>query len=1599
MLNISNILAKDLQANVFNIYPFIIIETNDGMEDIFISQNPEEFEGNVYEDHNLKISNIKQSIDLESKKFKIGNISITLSNYKNFSDILSTVDLTNTVVKVYFKSPSCNTLSDCLFVYQANIRRLNHTEKTISIQLEDKTQEKISKDIPLANLGNSAHVYSDKYKNRYIPITYGEHLYAPAVIWSYGFGDVEEGDKFAVICDDVHNITGLEFREENNGNSKVRSSIYDQGDMTLSPYSNSLRAFKGEYVRIYGNKTYSMIGNPSGLSTEEGGETNYEVKSNFPDEVKCYLNKFNGTRPKNYFSADEFQGEFWRIPSGAKVIEEDNKNAAGITDNDHDWYDYGPLHDPDNIAGELTLDNPESMFWDPEEVTYDIFGNSLVDSFCSFPDHDYENALDNPTAMEDFKIEVENWFLTHGSSYWNGKEVFRTTYQRQNHNGYWYDVGADILDGMSNVSGDSTWTRVRGCSFIGLNENGDESSSTPYIWFNYAGNLNTDLPEDAIDNMSNNNLELYNYGSESPRPVDWIGRDRGNSKYFNNDWYDSSNPTLYLWEQFEENDYFIPKIGYTIYRTQNGNEKAGILNWRHQPAMPRIKFAHLQNRFAIIQIPDAKKIMKRLNDLGLVYASSYFTENSGDNVNNWSNYIGYTDHYMGRALNVSTSYAGIEANNDEEPIPFYGFFTNNYFQYAPQNYSSFGSFYASGYINEGTDGRGIWDTRNGDSVNFPAIQNESFWDKIKCQPHLHKCSLDSHGNIIWVFGIRNYTTEHNHLYRYTSPGDNSNIDNFYSDGYHDQTKFISVSWNPDNWAVSWHAAKDEEDMETGRPMSFNFDEEDYTTFATNNMRIGKQHFTDHIRWGSDALPLGRPEYNGNGNIQSIVTSKAGHFALGELFDMREMPVYIPYELNHLGSNAHSPNVIAPSYDCYWNGVFPDDEGNLGTGEGLPSFTNTSDAHNGGIGRWYTVSLKDMPNYANMSYVQSCFGLSYKADSLEDPYEEGWTYDESKIQCGEIRFVPGIIDTEADTGYLTLKAGAPGAKGKRIGIQFDYPSISLQDSIQDAGRTYWHRKIMGRVKGDENVNTNNPVLGGNYLEFYGGAVLNNEEDPSDFVGTSTALFKETYEFMMHNQSDPDSWRDFFLQSTGGGDPRELFRRWDNSIQPTSGGGNYWFSAYFDGTIPDDHVDGASNKYIPWYNPSDFDSVTMHFMCSKDSGVAAQNLSIKLDIYASALRHKQDFSNLRESDFYVKTKGRGYYSNGSYTTHTNPSDIIKDLCISELNIDEDTELNGAELSKAKTSHNGWSLAFSVPNKINSKNLIEELCSNTKMFPRIDSQNALGLIPIEMSYSLNSIYPTIKSSKILKYKFSRTNVEDVKSKVRVKFDMDYARGNLKKITPWGSAKDYLGDGDLGWRMPAEEVYQGFSDELGYRCSHFNLSPDESESELVFEAKYIRDMSTAEQLQKFLIMWNCQQHTIIDVDLTLEYINIEVGDIVQFDSLIGNIKSYGEDYTKAAYRNGQLIYPIFLVQAVSKNVKKVSVNLIQLHDMDKSWTIYTGDINRDGSIDINDLTLASKYISTKNDTFTKNQLINMDINSDKKITQKDLDPQLWIEIFTSDS
>ena len=123
---------KDIQNKHTNIYPIVIID-----RDIYISTVKETIDGQQYFDYGLSISNIKESIDITNRNFKISNVTLSLNNYPNDQSRISDTiyDYINREVSIFYKSQSCIGLNACLPVYLGLLKDARYDDKIYSYNL------------------------------------------------------------------------------------------------------------------------------------------------------------------------------------------------------------------------------------------------------------------------------------------------------------------------------------------------------------------------------------------------------------------------------------------------------------------------------------------------------------------------------------------------------------------------------------------------------------------------------------------------------------------------------------------------------------------------------------------------------------------------------------------------------------------------------------------------------------------------------------------------------------------------------------------------------------------------------------------------------------------------------------------------------------------------------------------------------------------------------------------------------------------------------------------------------------------------------------------------------------------------------------------------------------------------------------------------------------------------------------------------------------------------------------------------------------------------------------------------------------------------
>ena len=217
-MRISDSFKNDIVSKNTNIIPLVVIEkliddvglpilTADNVYDrVFISTNSvqvQEYQSDLTHSHYFKpllldIPKITQKVDLSTGKYQTSSVKLNISNTdynnsKRLSEKLDSYSLINTVVCIYYKSQSCTTINmpyvtshgyltdtttghnvfdqsnGCPRVYSGVIRDVSHTKDKITLSLEDISDKKMNKDLPIHRLGSDDNI-PDRYKNSYIPM-------------------------------------------------------------------------------------------------------------------------------------------------------------------------------------------------------------------------------------------------------------------------------------------------------------------------------------------------------------------------------------------------------------------------------------------------------------------------------------------------------------------------------------------------------------------------------------------------------------------------------------------------------------------------------------------------------------------------------------------------------------------------------------------------------------------------------------------------------------------------------------------------------------------------------------------------------------------------------------------------------------------------------------------------------------------------------------------------------------------------------------------------------------------------------------------------------------------------------------------------------------------------------------------------------------------------------------------------------------------------------------------------------------------------------------------------------------------------------------
>jgi len=139
--------------------------------------------GEAYNPLLLNSPSISSKADIINNKYTISSVSLSISNApyngKIFSDDMSS--LLNAVVQVYYAANGLDTLDDCLLVYTGTIRRYSQSAETLSLTLEDLTEQKLTTMIPSTIIPDEP-TYLSGDVGKPFPMVYGHVDKSPIII-------------------------------------------------------------------------------------------------------------------------------------------------------------------------------------------------------------------------------------------------------------------------------------------------------------------------------------------------------------------------------------------------------------------------------------------------------------------------------------------------------------------------------------------------------------------------------------------------------------------------------------------------------------------------------------------------------------------------------------------------------------------------------------------------------------------------------------------------------------------------------------------------------------------------------------------------------------------------------------------------------------------------------------------------------------------------------------------------------------------------------------------------------------------------------------------------------------------------------------------------------------------------------------------------------------------------------------------------------------------------------------------------------------------------------------------------------------------------
>ena len=206
MIELPQRFQNDIQGKDTYLVPLVVIN-----ESIYLSTGKVTLDNQYYDPLIKSLGNIKESIDIFEKKFKVSSVSMDFFNYeynnKRLLDRFFENEIINASVDVYYKSQSALSLNDCIKIYTGYVKEIVERSDFVGLEIEDRTEQVLGKKVPY-NFTKTADL-PEEQRNKPIPIVYGQVDRCPLVYLDNDNLDNASTYKLSADDFDIVNIDDL----------------------------------------------------------------------------------------------------------------------------------------------------------------------------------------------------------------------------------------------------------------------------------------------------------------------------------------------------------------------------------------------------------------------------------------------------------------------------------------------------------------------------------------------------------------------------------------------------------------------------------------------------------------------------------------------------------------------------------------------------------------------------------------------------------------------------------------------------------------------------------------------------------------------------------------------------------------------------------------------------------------------------------------------------------------------------------------------------------------------------------------------------------------------------------------------------------------------------------------------------------------------------------------------------------------------------------------------------------------------------------------------------------------------------------------------